>query len=178
MSSNIGSMDLNYVPSTTPTIFLKSGEGCFSVATENDSRFPHLELPICSDLFQANGSINDQFEFYSHAKVIKDLTGSYCNTALQVVPKSILDNVENHWKFLIDGTKRLIQNQISTLNDIFKLNVLGVGLITGSAIGLHYTNPEHKKTRMGLQALFVAGLSSVAYAAFKAHSSINLLQKI
>jgi len=69
-------------------------------------------------------------------------------------------------------------NLVNVVQSIFYLNVLGAVLIAGSAIGLFYTKPEYTKTRLGLQALFIAGLASVVFAAFKANSSINLPQKL
>lgn len=67
--------------------------------------------------------------------------------------------------------------RISDYRSIFRLNVLGAGLIAGSTIGLRYIKPEYKKARIGLQTLFIAGLASVMFAAFKAYASSNLLRE-
>ena len=89
-------------------------------------------------------------------KITDKLELSKSHDYIKVVPTSILDN-----------------NIV-----LLSLHVLGAGLIAVSAIGLWYTKPEYKKTRLGLQALFIAGLASIVFAAFKANLSINLPQKL
>jgi hypothetical protein len=176
-------LDLNYVPSQDFAIILTSSEyRSPETGIQNidwDWMKFHPEGFISGEDFD---SCKQQFNSYlqENSTIVKSTiykTGDI-SARMDVVPKALLAKVESSWYALIRGTKDLIQNQISTLNDIFKLNVLGAGLIAGSAIGLYYTKPEYKKTRIGLQALFIAGLASIVFAAFKANSSINLLQKL
>jgi hypothetical protein len=176
-------LDLNYVPSPDFAIILTSSEYRSPVTEIQNIDWDWMKFHpsgfISGEDFD---SCKQQFNSYleENSTIVKSTiykTGDI-SARMDVVPKALLAKVENNWYALIRGTKDLIKNQISTLKDIFKLNVLGVGLIAGSAIGLYYTKPEYKKTRMGLQALFIAGLVSVVFAAFKANSSISSLQRL
>ncbi len=144
----------------------------------NLNNFPIIYLN-CNRAWVPNGielglistDVNDYFNklTYDYANGVSDRLVETYETYksyqfTSVVPKSILDNV--------------VLSCTSLIQSIFYLNVLGAGLIAVSAIGLYYTKPEYKKTRLGLQALFIAGLASVVFAAFKANSSIISLQKL
>ncbi len=177
INGNLG-VDLRFDPSPEFSFSLKSSEYVSPEAGIQNSDWDWMKFyPFSFSCRNDYDSFKEQFKSYLEKASTIVETGEI-SARIQVVPKALLGKAEVSWLRLINGTHRLILNQISTLNSIVKLNITGAGLIAGSAIGLYYTKPEYKKTRMGLQGLLIAGLASVVFATFKANSSINMLREL